>query len=383
MWPAPICIFCDEEAPLTDDRYIPLLSLAGEWARDSSMPQELVLRRLCEWAAAGGFPEGAFVTSTGDNIPPLDLLTALRAIVGNGHATVGGWIVHIEPLTAMNQLKSALVSGRHVLSFCERTNTIPPPSLCGKLKRLLARRDRRMQIAPPECPNVDAQVATKLARQRAVDALVLLRRHISSLRHEQAIGPVCGEQEPGNIDYWKKRWAKISSRARADLRTCDDKDLQQELDALELEWESLAANHSSVVGGEAEKLRVAPDAGTLASTTAEIGEATIAEPRLRIWRRKGRVRLDGFEPILTPRSFRLLEKLTAAAVESPVPVPNCDLKKLVDGSGDKAVAQGVYQLKQELIRGGIAGDRVQTLIENVRANGYRLTLSAADIQSDD
>jgi hypothetical protein len=107
------------------------------------------------------------------------------------------------------------------------------------------------------------------------------------------------------------------------------------------------------------------------------------EPRLRMWKSSGLVQLDGTAVILTHRSFRLLLKLAESAAIGAALVRLAELRKLVNGSGDKAVAQGVHVLKGELEKSGVEADRVKVLIENRRAAGYWLNMSSSNIKIND
>jgi Transcriptional regulatory protein, C terminal len=109
------------------------------------------------------------------------------------------------------------------------------------------------------------------------------------------------------------------------------------------------------------------------------------EPRLRITRPGRRARFDGTDLRLTPRSFDLLVILAEGMLQSAAPVEKRHLEDrlLVGNFSEKAIGQAVNRLKSELMKSGVCRENAQSLIENVRAAGYRLTLSASDIQIDD
>ena len=160
-------------------RSFPIYPVDGTRARmgaESGTPPEMVLRRLCDWAVAGGFPDGAFVTSVGERISPLDLLTAVRVVIGNGQATIGNSIIYMSPPMAGHQLAGAPLTAHNVLKFCAHTNTLPPPSVLGRLKRFLAARDRGKHVVPPECSDADEHAARQYAYRDAIDGLNTLAR---------------------------------------------------------------------------------------------------------------------------------------------------------------------------------------------------------------
>ncbi|MDB5407741.1 MAG: hypothetical protein JWL84_2653 [Rhodospirillales bacterium] len=368
-------------------KYIELLNLAAEWAEESGAPMNMVLRHLCEWAVAGGFPEGAFMISTGDEIPPLDVLTAFRLVAGNGRANIAGYTAHKDPAVEIELLRRVLVPTQAVLDFCERTSTRPPASLRQRFGWLFARRDRRKNLAPPECPGVEEHVVRHFARRNAAFGVDSLRAMLADLTGKSG-RPRSRRvrEESSDPGYLESKWADRHQSIQEDIRRCGDEQLQQDLDALQIAWQMFVAEQHSAQAQAAEQARVVAEAVPLSDAIVEVAaidQPAAMEPRLRIWNSTRCVRLDGAEVILTRRSFKLLRVMTEAAVESAMLVSIGVLESLVDGSGDKAVAQAVYVLKQELIRGGVAPDCARTLTENFRGTGYRLTLPASDIQIDD
>lgn len=127
--------------------------------------------------------------------------------------------------------------------------------------------------------------------------------------------------------------------------------------------------------------------GILVSSSNHAGaprEASLPEPQLRIAKAARRARLGGFDLKLTPRSFDLLVILAEGAIQGAVPVLKRHLEdRLLRGNfSEKAIGQGINKLKSELTKSGVCRESAQSLIENVRAVGYRLTLPPPDIRID-
>jgi hypothetical protein len=369
-------------------RYIQLIALAAEWAQSSGMPINMVLRRLCEWAVAGAFPEGTFVTSGGEKIAPLDLLIAVRVVIGNGQAPFGDETINTDVDVARDRVTSALLTGHDILEFCERTETLPPPSMLGGLRRLLAGRDRRKHVAPPECPAADEHAARQWAYRNAVGGLNALRSNSTRLKGEHmGPGPRRTENDPVSFEYWGPKWMKMRDDVQADILRCGDNELQQKLSALEAEWKEFVDGNSAKAEADAEPQRgsvntVAFTETLPANATIVAGEPTITEPRLRISKTLRRAHLDGHKLTLYPRQFKLLLMLAETAMKSEGPALKIALEShLFAGRfDDKALGQAVHKLKTQMIESGLAADVGQSIIENVRATGYRLLLPASDIQ---
>jgi hypothetical protein len=120
------------------------------------------------------------------------------------------------------------------------------------------------------------------------------------------------------------------------------------------------------------------------SGTAEKSAPVRGVGRLAIGVAARRVRLDGRDLRLSPRSFSLLLMLARAARERDAAVPKQAMEDqlLAKNAGEKALSQSIHKLKEELIQRGVDRDRTQALIENQRAVGYRLTLSSSEIEID-
>ena len=68
-------------------------ALVSLWAKQGAVPRAMILRRLGDWAMAGAFPSGAFLTATGDPADPFDMFMSCRIAqdgLGNG-VTLGNF----------------------------------------------------------------------------------------------------------------------------------------------------------------------------------------------------------------------------------------------------------------------------------------------------
>src|SRR5947209_3992432 len=148
-------------------RYIRFPGLALEWALVSGLPPEMILRNICDWAIADGFPSGAFVKTTGAPIDAFDIYMSFRAMTETTLLDVGihlgGWILHNNNgLWGSHLLSEVLITAQDVLSFCEKTKTLPPPSCLKGLKRVWAQMTADQVLAPPCCPGaIDFAVKRK------------------------------------------------------------------------------------------------------------------------------------------------------------------------------------------------------------------------------
>jgi hypothetical protein len=364
--------------------YIPLISLVADWGRGSGTPAEMILRNVCEWAVVGGFPVGAFVKSSGEKVMPLDLLTATRALTGNGQATIGDLTVHIDPRVAWQLLSSVLITENAALQFCEHTGTLPPPSLLRGFKRLVKKLGSRTRLDPLECPAAHEHAARQLAFCQAAAGLNTLREYILGLEGEPTrFGPRRTDDLPDSLEFWSPKWKKMRDHTDEYVRRCGDQALQKELEALEREWEQFVVEPSRRAESASEERgdtvgNVTPM--EVSAKPAASDQPSQREPRLRIWKSTRCVELDKVTLILTPRSFEFLRVLMEGAAKSTIPVFKEHLEKLVTGDSIKLVGQAIYALKQELIRAGVKADCAESLIENIRGVGYRLILSATDIR---
>jgi DNA-binding winged helix-turn-helix (wHTH) protein len=149
-------------------------------------------------------------------------------------------------------------------------------------------------------------------------------------------------------------------------------------------WRVLAPSfeESSAAGGGLAISGILVSSSNIAGRWKEV---SVPEPRLRIVKAARRARFDGSDLNLSPRSFNLLMILAEGVIQGAAPVEKRLLEnKLLAGTfSEKAVCQAINRLKRQMKSSGVERENAQSLIENIRAVGYRLRLSASDIQVDD
>jgi DNA-binding winged helix-turn-helix (wHTH) protein len=365
--------------------YIPLLTLPVEWGTAAGMPKEMVLRRLCEWAVVGAFPRGAFVTSTGDQIDPFDIYMSFRAgatdekTVTLGDRTMFGR----RPEILMN----VLVAVEDVLVFCEKTKTIPPPFLHSRFSRFLAQLHGGKHLAPPPCPNAENHATRIDARNSAIGWMNRLRDILAGLQGKprSGFGPRRQDNEPIDFTYWGGKWAETRAYAQNNIERSGEGELQQTLNTLDAEWTAFVSAELSTAG------RAAPIEDTdqrtrKAETTKAISQnRALSGPRLSIAKRARLGVFDGHSLKLSRRSFDLLLMLAQGGGNASAPVLKRDIEKQLFSahSGEKAVSQALHRLKRELKKSGVGHPTVDSLIENIRATGYRLTIARSEIKVDE
>jgi hypothetical protein len=245
-------------APMSEERstYIRLLDLAVDWAAAAGMPKELVLRRLCEWAMAGAFPERAFITATGPQVSPFDIYLSFRAVTEND-GLFGSGGIYLDGCTIYNNnerwgmhvLAKVLVTAPSVLAFCERTETLAPPSLLSGFSRFLARWNQTKHLAPSECPDANEHAARHQARDFAVGWINSLRTTLSDLRGEPTrFGPRTVPDEPIDFKYLGTKWKKTHDDAQNAIARSHDAGLQQELDSVDAEWVAFVGQMTATIG---------------------------------------------------------------------------------------------------------------------------------------
>jgi hypothetical protein len=235
--------------------YVSLLALAVDWAAAAGMPKELVLRRLCHWAMAGAFPEGAFITAAGAQISAFDIYLSFRAatedtgLFSSGGIYLDGYTVYNNnERWGMHVLAKALITASNVFVFCKCTKTLAPPSLSSGFSRLLAGWDRTKHVAPPECPDADEFAARHHARDHAIGLINSLRATLSGLQGKPTrLGPRRVPNEPIDFECWGAKWKRTHSDAQDAIARCHDSSLQHELDSVGAEWNAFVEQETATV----------------------------------------------------------------------------------------------------------------------------------------
>lgn len=128
-----------------------------------------------------------------------------------------------------------------------------------------------------------------------------------------------------------------------------------------------------------------------AKSAVEAGQAQIVEVEisfdgaLHISRQFRRARLGIVHLDLSDRSFDLLLTLAEGAGRGYPFVSLAELKArhFAKSRNPKALGQGMETLKKHIERSGIARNKAEELIGNVRGKGYQLNMRAAEIAIDD
>jgi hypothetical protein len=305
---------------------MPLLALALDWATEAGMPKELVLRRLCEWAVAGAFPEGAFITATGASVKPFDIYMSFRAAADTGGVLNPG--IHLDRVTHYNSndqwgihvLSEVLVTAQDILAFCERTNTLAPPSLLRGFRRVWARRDQRKHLAPPVCPDAEEHAARQYAHDTATAVMNSLRSMLDRLRERPSRFGF--RQIPGgpvDFDYWGAEWKKNHGYAQDEITRCQDAGLQPELDSLSAEWVAFVAEESRAATARANE---AAEARQIQQKSDMRVECTPEEGK-----RRGRPRGSGsYKPADAP----LVEQMRKLMLDNPSLSPSAAATRLAE-----------------------------------------------------
>jgi hypothetical protein len=234
---------------MTADRaqYIPFLDLAEQWAAQSGIPREIVLRHQCDWAVASAFPPNAFTTVTGAQIKPFDIYMSFRAAfetkeaLGEGIYLDGWTIYNSNGRWGLHLLSEVLVPAQDIIEFCARTNTLAPRSLRG----IWAGWNRNKHLSPPPCPDGYQHAARIHARDFAIGSMNHLRLTLADLQGDPTPDPNRTLSKHIDINYWERRWNEGRARAQENIIKSGDSSLQTELDSLSTTWVALLAKQAS------------------------------------------------------------------------------------------------------------------------------------------
>lgn len=369
------------------------------------MPAEVVLRRLVDSAVTGGFPAGAFVNATGDEIDPLDIYMSFRfatASILEGvsfrgrilYATGRGQLIH-----------EVLISVRDLQAFCVAQDTRPPPGLRQPRTPWWRRAKRQAHIVPPPCPGAE-QHAVRIDASRSARALLgQISRALSRARgeavphrHEPDLSPL--DPDSGT------RWDFMKKATLSEIDRCGEADLRPELEALEAEWIRLV--EQARIGGGCEPgsawadsiagvfdTGVADDNGTAAfprpgaATPAEVAGRSEGDqrpvvpkaPRLVVNLLRQAVVLDGREISLSPRPLKLIVLLAEAAKKDGRVVPRREIEEALWGKcvvSEGGIADAVRDLRRQLRQR--TGPDPKELIGARTSIGYILMLGPEAIE---
>jgi hypothetical protein len=294
--------------------YIRLLALAIEWAKESQAPPEMVLRNICDWAAAGAFPEEDLVDSTGERIAALDIYISCRCALntaGSG-VTLGGMTYYAGGDQWSHQVLSrTLIARESVIHFCKRTNTLPPPSMLSGFSRTWAKLKDNKCLAPPACPDAEQHASKRFARVNAPCTLASLESILTRLKEGHRRIGLQHAEEPIDFEFWGRRWQSARDIAHTEILRSGDPSLCEKLVRLEADWGAFVAEKSAGVLPEA-------------SHPLEPGTFEASSP---VRRSRGRPAGSGsYRPLDAP----LVEEMRAAISNDPSLSPTAAARGLVD-----------------------------------------------------
>lgn len=156
-------------------KYIDFVDLVNGWSEQSGELPLLTLRRMCDWAISGQFPEGTFLLPNGEPIDLLELYWAMKTETG-AHAP-------IDPDYAAKLLNRIIVSKPGIRKFCEHHRVELPPgvgSLASSLRRLVG---KPRHLGPPDCPGGPAAAVRREAMDWATAGLDTSEYLIAAAQH--------------------------------------------------------------------------------------------------------------------------------------------------------------------------------------------------------
>jgi hypothetical protein len=211
-------------------QYIPLLTLALDWATSGGEPAPMVVSRICDWAISGGFPENTFMLSNGREVPVLQLYRASSSVfLGVTSGMAAG--------TDSELLQSTLVRRTGVLTFCSSLKVAPPPSVRTLRSSFSAILHRFPFRTPPSCPQ--AQVCAKQA-----DAREGLQGTLPQLRELIVDAQALQGAPPEHAAHFLKRCSTNFELAASYASAANNPDLQREFADLEASWQAIRTSAS-------------------------------------------------------------------------------------------------------------------------------------------
>jgi hypothetical protein len=214
-------------------KYQTLKRVVDEWSTQSGELPPVILRRICDWAICGGFPEGTFVFPTGQTIDLLELHRAMRMAVGLG--------APINRDLAIELLHLAIVSKVGIREYCERIGVDPPPSISALRSKFRGLVGKPRHAGLPDCPNSVDIVARLEARYSAIAAMNSLKQ---LLKEQQ------GHPEINISDQANDRWLRYVNLARPSAESSNDPEIQSEFAALLNEWNRLRIASTDAASSE-------------------------------------------------------------------------------------------------------------------------------------
>jgi hypothetical protein len=292
--------------------YIPFLALAAEWAAESGMPSEFALRNVCEWTIAGAFPPDSLRTPTGASVAPFDVYLSSLALIQSGELSHNSSIklgrftlVNGEQRWGLRCLSEILVNVTDILAFCERTNTLPPPSVSRGAKRIWVRWARTPHLAPPPFPDAENIAIRFHEHELAVGTMNRMRSCLNKLQGTQSPPRNMRQpSEPIDLKYYQAQWDTDREFAKASIENSGDTALLQPLRELEDDWAAFIAQ---------EQLLGAPEPPAEEPSRVDPGDEEAPGPAERTSRRGRPPGSGSFESADAP----LIEEMHAAILRDP------------------------------------------------------------------
>jgi hypothetical protein len=214
-----------------ESKFKSLNDLVLDWSKQGGCPLPLTLRRICDWAICGAFPEGTFIFTNGERIDLLDLHRAMRNVVGLASP--------MSEAMAVELLRRTFLNLTGIEAFCESVGIDLPKSLKTFGSRVRWLSDKPPHSSPPDCPN-GADTAARLEALFFADGLIsslelLLRQRQSDLE--------CNPSE-----YVGARWLRYVKPAELAVESCGDPEIARKLATLKHEWDALNVVRNQVDG---------------------------------------------------------------------------------------------------------------------------------------
>src|ERR1700722_5687616 len=200
-------------------KYQPLTTMVAEWSAQSGELEFVILRRICDWAICGEFPDGAFVLPTGQAVDILTLHRAMRSVTRVG--------APINEDLAIETIRQTIVSKAAIKDYCERMGVDLPLSLStlgSRVRRFVA---KGRHIVPPECPNGFERVIRLEARWAAIGLMNTMKSQLPRVSGDSKFA-----------EQARERWLSYADYAQSEADASGDLEIQMQLAALKEEWET-------------------------------------------------------------------------------------------------------------------------------------------------
>jgi hypothetical protein len=204
---------------LAASKYRSLGQIVAEWAAQSGELRPITLRRICDWAICGGFPDGTFRLPTGQTIDLLQFHRAMRVAVSDGP--------QIDEDSAFELLRRTIVSKAGIKAYCERIGVDPPPSLSTLTSRFRRLVGKARYVGPPDCPNSSERVTSLEAKCTAIGLMNTMKSHLPRPSGDSKFA-----------EQARERWLRYAEYAESAATASGDLEIQRQLAALKHEWET-------------------------------------------------------------------------------------------------------------------------------------------------